>query len=278
MDRATLPTLDKSGPTPELKAQDLTLERPMDPTARTTIDQVEVERFSAMAAEWWDPQGKFRPLHKFNPVRLTYIRDHVAAHFGRDPRVDKPLAGLRILDIGCGGGLLCEPMARMGAEMLGADASQTNIEVASIHARQGGVNVSYEAVTSEQLAERGEKFDVILNMEVVEHVSDVDLFLTSCAEMVKPGGLMFIATINRTMKAMALAIVGAEYVLRWLPRGTHQYERLVRPEEIEKPLAASGLRIIDRTGVFYNPLQDQWNLSRDMDVNYMMLAERSKAV
>tara|TARA_R110002050_G_scaffold28530_9_gene73571 strand:- start:9363 stop:10199 length:837 start_codon:yes stop_codon:yes gene_type:complete len=278
MDRATLPTLDKSGPTPELKAQDLTLERPMDPTARTTIDQVEVERFSAMAAEWWDPQGKFRPLHKFNPVRLTYIRDHVAAHFGRDPRGDKPLAGLRILDIGCGGGLLCEPMARMGAEMLGADASQTNIEVASIHARQGGVNVSYEAVTSEQLAERGEKFDVILNMEVVEHVSDVDLFLTSCAEMVKPGGLMFIATINRTMKAMALAIVGAEYVLRWLPRGTHQYERLVRPEEIEKPLAASGLRIIDRTGVFYNPLQDQWNLSRDMDVNYMMLAERSKAV
>ncbi|MEP3439301.1 MAG: bifunctional 2-polyprenyl-6-hydroxyphenol methylase/3-demethylubiquinol 3-O-methyltransferase UbiG [Hoeflea sp.] len=250
----------------------------MDPTARTTIDQVEVERFSAMAAEWWDPQGKFRPLHKFNPVRLTYIRDHVAANFGRDPRGDKPLAGLRILDIGCGGGLLCEPMARMGAEMLGADASQTNIEVATIHARQGGVNVSYEAVTSEQLAERGEKFDVILNMEVVEHVSDVDLFLTSCAEMVKPGGLMFIATINRTMKAMALAIVGAEYVLRWLPRGTHQYERLVRPEEIEKPLAASGLRIIDRTGVFYNPLQDQWNLSRDMDVNYMMLAERSKAV
>ncbi|OCW58312.1 bifunctional 2-polyprenyl-6-hydroxyphenol methylase/3-demethylubiquinol 3-O-methyltransferase UbiG [Hoeflea olei] len=249
----------------------------MTEAARTTIDQSEVERFSAMAADWWDPTGKFRPLHKFNPVRLTYIRDQIASHFGRDPKSDKPLAGLRLLDIGCGGGLLCEPMARMGAEVLGADASRTNIEVASIHARQSGVDVTYEAVTSEELAARGEKFDVVLNMEVVEHVSDVDLFLSSCADMVKPGGLMFVATINRTLKAMALAIVGAEYVLRWLPRGTHQYERLVRPEEIERPLSASGMSIIHRTGVFFNPLQDRWNLSRDMDVNYMMLAERPKA-
>jgi len=209
-------------------------------------------------------------------VRLTYIRDHVAAHFGRDPKSDKPLAGLRVLDIGCGGGLLSEPMARMGAEVLGADASQTNVEVASIHAAQSGAEVRYEAVTSEELAARGERFDVVLNMEVVEHVSDVDLFLSSCAEMVKPGGLMFVATINRTMKARALAIIGAEYVLRWLPRGTHQYEKLVRPEEIETPLNASGMNVIDRTGVFYNPLQDQWNLSRDMDVNYMMLLERPK--
>jgi len=249
----------------------------MNQAAQTTIDQDEVARFSAMAAEWWDPKGKFRPLHKFNPVRLTYIRDHVAAHFGRDPKSDKPLAGLRVLDIGCGGGLLCEPVARMGAEVLGADASQTNIEVASIHAEQSGVNVSYEAVTSEELAARGERFDVVLNMEVVEHVADVDLFLTSCAEMLKPGGLMFVATINRTMKARALAIIGAEYILRWLPRGTHQYEKLVCPEEIEAPLGASGLNVIDRTGVFYNPLLDQWNLSRDMDVNYMMLMERPKA-
>lgn len=249
----------------------------MSQAAQTTIDQDEVERFSAMAAEWWNPKGKFRPLHKFNPVRLTYIRNHVAAHFGRDPKSDKPLQGLRVLDIGCGGGLLSEPMARMGAEVLGADASRTNVEVASIHAAQSGVNVRYEAVTSEELAARGERFDIVLNMEVVEHVADVDLFLTSCAEMVKPGGLMFVATINRTMKAMALAIIGAEYVLRWLPRGTHQYERLVRPEEIETPLAASGMNVIDRTGVFYNPLQDQWNLSRDMDVNYMMLMERPKA-
>lgn len=248
----------------------------MTEAAQTTIDQDEVARFSAMAAEWWSPNGKFRPLHKFNPVRLTYIRDHVAAHFGRDPRSDKPLAGLRLLDIGCGGGLLSEPMARMGAEVLGADASRTNVEVATIHAEQSGVDVSYEAVTSEELAARGERFDIVLNMEVVEHVSDVDLFLTSCAEMVKPGGLMFVATINRTMKARALAIIGAEYVLRWLPRGTHQYEKLVRPEEIETPLNASGMHVIDRTGVFYNPLQDQWNLSRDMDVNYMMLLERPK--
>ena len=244
--------------------------------AQTTIDQAEVDRFSAMAAEWWNPQGKFRPLHKFNPVRLTYIRDHVATHFCRDPKSHKPLAGLRLLDIGCGGGLLCEPMARMGADVLGADASRTNIEVASIHAEQSGLNVRYEAVTSEELAARGERFDIVLNMEVVEHVSDVELFLTSCAEMVKPGGLMFVATINRTMKARALAIIGAEYVLRWLPRGTHQYEKLVRPEEIETPLSALGLNVIDRTGVFYNPLQDQWNLSRDMDVNYMMLMERPK--
>lgn len=248
----------------------------MTEAAQTTIDQDEVARFSAMAAEWWNPAGKFRPLHKFNPVRLTYIRDHVAAHFGRDPKSDKPLAGLRLLDIGCGGGLLSEPMARMGAEVLGADASRTNVEVATIHAEQSGVDVSYEAVTSEELAARGEQFDIVLNMEVVEHVSDVDLFLTSCAEMVKPGGLMFVATINRTMKARALAIIGAEYVLRWLPRGTHQYEKLVRPEEIETPLNASGMNVIDRTGVFYNPLQDQWNLSRDMDVNYMMLLERPK--
>jgi len=248
----------------------------MTEAAQTTIDQDEVARFSAMAAEWWNPKGKFRPLHKFNPVRLTYIRDHVAAHFGRDPRSDKPLSGLRVLDIGCGGGLLSEPMARMGAEVLGADASQTNVEVASIHAAQSGADVRYEAVTSEELAARGERFDVVLNMEVVEHVSDVDLFLSSCAEMVKPGGLMFVATINRTLKARALAIIGAEYVLRWLPRGTHQYEKLVRPEEIETPLNVAGMNVIDRTGVFYNPLQDQWNLSRDMDVNYMMLLERPK--
>ncbi|MDF1608013.1 bifunctional 2-polyprenyl-6-hydroxyphenol methylase/3-demethylubiquinol 3-O-methyltransferase UbiG [Hoeflea sp. YIM 152468] len=246
----------------------------MKQAAPTTIDQAEVDRFSAMAAEWWDPQGKFRPLHKFNPVRLTYIRNHVAAHFDRDPKSDKPLSGLRILDIGCGGGLLCEPMARMGADVLGADASRTNVEVAAIHAEQSGVSVTYEAVTSEELAARGERFDVVLNMEVVEHVADVDLFLGSCAEMVKPGGLMFVATINRTLKARALAIIGAEYILRWLPRGTHQYEKLVRPEEIEAPLAASGMNVIDRTGVFYNPLQDQWSMSRDMDVNYMMLMER----
>ncbi|MCR9139560.1 MAG: bifunctional 2-polyprenyl-6-hydroxyphenol methylase/3-demethylubiquinol 3-O-methyltransferase UbiG [Alphaproteobacteria bacterium] len=248
----------------------------MAAAAHSTIDQTEVDRFSAMASEWWDPNGKFRPLHKFNPVRLTYIRDRVAGQFDRDPKSPQPLKGLRILDIGCGGGLLCEPMARMGAEVVGADASQTNIEIAKIHATKSGIAIDYRAETAENLAADGERFDVVLNMEVIEHVADVDLFLSSCAQMVKPGGLMFIATINRTFKALALAIVGAEYVLRWLPRGTHQYEKLVRPEEIEQPLLSSGMSVIDRTGVFYNPLSDSWNLSRDMDVNYMMLAARPR--
>lgn len=248
----------------------------MTAEARTTIDPSEVDRFSALAQEWWNPTGKFKPLHKFNPVRLTYIRDKAAAHFGRDPRASKPLEGLRLLDIGCGGGLLSEPMARMGADVVGADASETNVEVAKIHAARSGVAVDYRAETAEALAEAGETFDIVLNMEVVEHVSDVDFFLASCAKMVRPGGLMFVATINRTMKAMALAIVGAEYVLGWLPRGTHQYGKLVRPEELEAPLNLAGMKIVDRTGVFYSPLQDRWNLSRDMDVNYMVLAARPK--
>jgi len=249
----------------------------MAEAARTTIDQAEVERFSAMAAEWWNPQGKFRPLHKFNPVRLAYIRDQVAARFGRDPHAARPFEGLRILDIGCGGGLLCEPMARLGAEVVGVDPSETNIEVARLHAAESRVTVDYRASTAEDLADAGEKFDVVLNMEVVEHVADVGLFVARCAEMVKPGGLMFVATINRTMKAWGLAIVGAEYVLRWLPKGTHQYEKLVRPEELEKALAEAGMAIYDRTGVTYNPLADRWQQSRDMDVNYMLLAEKMGA-
>lgn len=246
----------------------------MPETRRSTIDVQEVERFSALAAEWWDPNGKFRPLHKFNPVRLAYIRDQIAERFGRDPRAARPLAGLRILDIGCGGGLLCEPMARLGAEVVGADASETNIEVARLHAAEAKVDIDYRAVTAEALAEAGEKFDIILNMEVVEHVSDVPFFVETCAEMVKPGGLMFVATINRTFKALALAIVGAEYVLRWLPRGTHQFGKLVRPEELEKALTDAGMAIVDRTGVTYNPLADRWQKARDMDVNYMVLAEK----
>jgi len=249
----------------------------MNDAARTTIDQAEVDRFTAMAAEWWDPAGKFKPLHKFNPVRIRYIRDKAAAHFGREANTHKPLEGLRVLDIGCGGGLLSEPMARMGATVIGADASERNIGIATTHAAQSGVNVDYRAVTAEQLAAEGETFDIILNMEVVEHVADVDFFITTCASMVKPGGMMFVATINRTMKAMALAIIGAERVLRWLPKGTHQYEKLVRPEELEKPLTASGMQIDERTGVFFNPLMNQWNLSKDMDVNYMMLATRPAA-
>ncbi|MEL6750473.1 MAG: bifunctional 2-polyprenyl-6-hydroxyphenol methylase/3-demethylubiquinol 3-O-methyltransferase UbiG [Pseudomonadota bacterium] len=241
---------------------------------RSTIDTREIDHFSSLAREWWNPTGKFKPLHKFNPVRLTYIRETLCAHFDRDPKAPDALKGLRLLDIGCGGGLLCEPMARMGATVIGADASETNIEVAKIHAAQSGVDVDYRATTAEALADAGEQFDVVLNMEVVEHVSDPDFFMSRTAEMVKPGGLMFIATINRTRKAQALAIFMAESVLRWLPKGTHTYEKLVTPEEIEDPLNRQGMQIIDRTGVFYNPFTDTWNRSSDMDVNYMMLAER----
>lgn len=241
---------------------------------RTTVDIDEVERFSALAAEWWNPNGKFRPLHKFNPVRLAYIRDQVAAHFGRDPHAAKPFDGLRILDIGCGGGLLCEPMARLGAKVVGVDASQTNIEVARLHAAESRVSIDYRASTAEELADAGETFDVILNMEVVEHVADVDFFVDKCAQMVRPGGIMFVATINRTLKALGLAIFGAEYVLRWLPRGTHEYSKLVRPDELEKALNAADMHIIDRTGVSYNPMADRWQRSRDLDVNYMVLAQK----
>ncbi|TCM48724.1 3-demethylubiquinone-9 3-methyltransferase [Rhizobium sp. PP-F2F-G48] len=248
----------------------------MTDAARTTIDQSEVDRFSALAAEWWNPHGKFKPLHKFNPVRLSFIRDRAAETFGRDPKAPRPLEGLRVLDIGCGGGLLSEPMARMGADVVGADASEKNIRIAETHAAGSGVSVDYRAVTAEALAAAGETFDIVLNMEVVEHVSDVDFFLSTCASMVRPGGMMVVATINRTMKAAALAIFAAENVLRWLPRGTHQYEKLVRPEEIEKPLSASGLTITERTGVFFSLFTNQWNLSRDMDVNYMMIAKRPR--
>ncbi|PZO76641.1 MAG: bifunctional 3-demethylubiquinol 3-O-methyltransferase/2-polyprenyl-6-hydroxyphenol methylase [Mesorhizobium amorphae] len=247
----------------------------MSEAARTTIDEAEVERFSRLAAEWWNPAGKFKPLHKFNPVRLAYIRDEVAARFGRDIRAEKPLAGLRILDIGCGGGLMSEPMARLGADVVGADASATNIEVARLHAAQSGLAIDYRATTAEALADAGETFDVVLNLEVVEHVSDVGLFLEKCGAMVRPGGLMFVATINRTLKAWGLAIVGAEYVLGWLPRGTHQYEKLVRPEELEAGLARAGLTVTEKIGVTYNPLADRWGRSTDTDVNYMLRAERA---
>lgn len=241
---------------------------------RSTIDAAEVERFSAMAAEWWNPQGKFRPLHKFNPTRLAYIKEKVCAHYGIDPNSPMPFSNLRILDIGCGGGLLCEPMARLGATVVGADAGETNIEVAKIHAAQSGLAIDYRATTAEALAQAGELFDIVLNMEVVEHVADVDLYMSACSQMVKPGGLTFVATINRTLKALGLAIFGAEYVLRWLPRGTHQYEKLVRPEELETALSGSGLEIVEKIGVTYNPFTDSWNRSRDTDVNYMILAAR----
>ena len=241
----------------------------------TTINADEVKKFSDLAEQWWDPAGQFKPLHKFNPVRLAYIREHILRHFDRDGTRRHPLEGISILDIGCGGGLLCEPMARLGADVTGADASERNISIARIHAEQSGLDITYTATTSEKLVEAGQKFDVVLNMEVVEHVADVPLYLKSCADLVKPGGLMFIATINRTAKAYALAIVGAEYVLNWLPKGTHQYSKFLPPEEITSIISRHGLRVIDRTGVSYHPLHDQWRRTRDMSVNYMLLAQKN---
>jgi len=240
----------------------------------STVDAAEIEKFSAMAAEWWDPAGKFKPLHKFNPVRLGYIRDHLCRHFGLDARSPRPLEGKRLLDIGCGGGLLAEPMTRLGAQVVGADASENNIKTASVHAAQQGLEIDYRCTSAEALAEAGETFDIVLNMEVIEHVADVGLFVDASAAMVRPGGVMFVATLNRTLKAFALAIVGAEYVLGWLPRGTHQWDKFITVAELRQHLTASGLEVSDISGVVYNPLADEWRLSRDTDVNYMVLAER----
>jgi 2-polyprenyl-6-hydroxyphenyl methylase/3-demethylubiquinone-9 3-methyltransferase len=240
----------------------------------STVDDAEVARFSAMAEEWWDLRGKMAVLHKFNPIRLGYIRDAACKAFDRNPKQLDCLKGLRILDIGCGGGVLSEPLARLGASVVGADPAERNIAVARLHAAQSDVAVDYRATTAEALADAGERFDIVLAMEVVEHVADVKLFVQRCAEMVKPGGLMIAATINRTLKSFALAIVGAEYVLRWLPRGTHQWDKFVTPDELEIAMERAGLRTTDERGVVYNPLADRWSLSRDIDVNYMVLAER----
>jgi 2-polyprenyl-6-hydroxyphenyl methylase/3-demethylubiquinone-9 3-methyltransferase len=245
------------------------------PRRGSTVDAGEVERFSALAAEWWDPLGKMGVLHKFNPVRLGYIKAAACRHFARDGKRLDALTGLRILDIGCGGGLLSEPLARLGAAVVGADPAEANIEAGKLHAAEAGVSVDYRATTAEALADGGERFDVVLAMEVVEHVADMSLFIKRCAEMVKPGGLMIAATLNRTLKSFALAIVGAEYVLRWLPRGTHRWDKFVTPNELEAALARHGLAVTDETGVIYNLIADRWQISTDMDVNYMVTAEKA---
>jgi 2-polyprenyl-6-hydroxyphenyl methylase / 3-demethylubiquinone-9 3-methyltransferase len=248
---------------------------PSSSTAAPTVDDAEIARFAALASQWWDPRGKMAPLHKFNPVRLGYIRDIACRRFARDAKRLDCLKGLRILDIGCGGGILSEPLARLGADMVGADPAEANIEAGRLHAASSGLVVDYRATTAEALAEAGERFDIVLAMEVVEHVADVNLFVELTGAMVKPGGLMIAATLNRTLKSFALAIVGAEYVLRWLPRGTHQWDKFVTPNELEIALDRAGLRIVDETGVVYNPLADQWRIASDMDVNYMVAAERA---
>jgi 2-polyprenyl-6-hydroxyphenyl methylase / 3-demethylubiquinone-9 3-methyltransferase len=248
----------------------------MDRHSAPTIDQNEVAQFSRLSSQWWDVRGPMATLHKFNPVRLAYIRDRAAEHFGRDPKRLGSLAGLRILDIGCGGGILSEPLARLGASVVGADPSESNIAVARAHAAQSGVSVDYRDTTAEALAEAAERFDVVLAMEVVEHVADVGLFVSLAVSMVKPDGLLFAATLNRTMKSFALAIVGAEYILRWLPRGTHQWDKFVTPNELEIAIEQGGMQLTGETGVIYNLLGDRWELSSDMDVNYMVVAEKAR--
>ncbi len=239
-----------------------------------TVDETEVARFSAMAAEWWDPRGKMRMLHRLNPVRLAFIKEAACRQFGRDVKRLDALTGLRILDIGCGAGILSEPLARMGAEVVGADPSAANIAAAKQHAEQAGLAIDYRATTIEALAVSDERFEAVLAMEVVEHVADVTLFLKQCAQLVKPGGVLIVATINRTLKSFALAIIGAEYVLRWLPRGTHRWDKFVTPNELAAALERCGLTVIDETGVIYNPLADRWQIASDMDVNYSMTAQK----
>ncbi|PVH28536.1 bifunctional 2-polyprenyl-6-hydroxyphenol methylase/3-demethylubiquinol 3-O-methyltransferase UbiG [Pararhodobacter oceanensis] len=236
----------------------------------TTIDPAEVAKFEAMAAEWWDPHGKFKPLHMLNPCRLDYITAQIAAEFGRDLSEPLPFKGLRLLDIGCGGGLLAEPMARLGAEVMGADAAAGNIPVAQLHAQQSGLQIDYRHTSAEDLAAAGEQFDVVLNMEVVEHVADPLAFLSACHDLLRAGGLMVCSTINRNPKSFAMAIVGAELVMRWLPRGTHDWAKFITPDELYELLRNAGLEPVDRKGMVFNPLGWSWSLSaRDLSVNYV---------
>lgn len=238
----------------------------------SSVDPGEVAKFAGWAAEWWDPDGKFAPLHKFNPVRLAFIRAEAADHFGRDGRSLKPFEGLRLLDIGCGGGLLAEPMARLGFTVTGADASEKNIGTARVHAAQSELTIDYRASSAEVLAAEGLAFDVVLNMEVVEHVADVSAYLGACTRLVKPGGLTIVATLNRTLKSLVLAKIGAEYVLGWLPRGTHDWNRFIPPAELKAALEETGLTVLKTQGVSFNPLSWDWRLSDDVDINYIVVA------
>ena len=241
----------------------------------STVDPAEIEKFRRMAEEWWDPRGKFRPLHRFNPVRLSFLTERLCRHFGRDPRADRPLAGLRVLDIGCGGGLVSEPLSRLGAEVVGIDATARNVEVARLHAAEMGLAIDYRHSAAEDLAEAGERFDAVLALEIVEHVASLEAFVAAAAALTRAGGLLVVATLNRTLKAFALAIVGAEYVLGWLPRGTHDWKKFVRPSELEGAMRAGGLTLAETVGVAFNPILDRWSLGSDLDVNYLAVATKA---
>ena len=244
--------------------------------AGPSVDAEDVARFSRIAAEWWNPRGKFAPLHRFNPTRLAFIRETALARFGRDPKAVRPFEGLRLLDIGCGGGLLSEPMTRLGFAVTGVDASERNIGTARTHADEGGLNIDYRCATAESLLDAAERpFDLVLNMEVIEHVADPGAYLRDTARLVAPGGAMIVATLNRTLKSLALAKIGAEYVLRWLPAGTHDWRKFLKPEELRGFLdGEAGLSVRGPIGVTYAPLSDAWRLSADADVNYMLVVER----
>lgn len=248
-----------------------------DRMTRVSVDPREMESFARMAHDWWNPTGMFKPLHIMNGARLSLIKEAVCDHFLKDPDSPNPLAGLRVLDIGCGGGLLCEPMRRLGAEVTGVDALEKNVKTAKTHAEQVGLDIDYRFGTIEQMVEAGEPpFDIVLNMEVIEHVAAPADFIKDCAKMVRPGGMMFCSTINRTLKAFALAIVGAEYVLRWLPKGTHQFDKLVKPVELSRYLTDAGLSVERRIGMSLNPLTEHWKQTDDMSINYVMIATQSE--
>ena len=246
-------------------------------TQAASVDPAEIAKFEAMADDWWDPTGKFKPLHHLNPCRLDYIVDQISAEFGRDPKDETPFQGLRLLDIGCGGGLLCEPMRRLGAEVVGVDAAARNIPVARIHAERMGLDIDYRHASAEELAEEGERFDVVLNMEVVEHVTDPPAYLSACASLLKPGGLMVCSTINRNPKSFLMAIVGAEHVMRWLPKGTHEWSKFITPDELYEMLRGAGLDPVDRKGFVFNPVAWDWRISaRDLSVNYVTASVRRR--
>ena len=243
---------------------------------QTTIDPAEVAKFEAMAAEWWNPDGKFRPLHLMNPCRLGYITEQIAAEYNRDLRVPLPFTGLRILDIGCGGGLLSEPMARLGATVVGADAAPRNIPVAQVHAASQGLTIDYRRTTAEDLAAAGEKFDVVLNMEVVEHVSNPLAYLTACHDLLNPNGIMICSTLNRNTKSFVMAIIGAEWVMRWLPKGTHDWAKFITPDELYALINRAGMTPVDRKGMVFNPVNWSWSLSaRDLSCNYVTTSRRA---